>query len=462
MGKLFGTDGVRGIVDKDLTKELAYKIGASVARVLKKELNKDKLTFLIGSDTRESKDMLSNAVKEGVASEGCEIVDIGVLPTPGISYLTEDKGFDGSFIVSASHNPSEYNGIKVLDKDGCKLSEALEEACEEIILNDFRPSDEHIRGEIKEDSSFEEDYIKHLASTIDADISGIRILVDTANGAAYDTANKMFTMLGANFDIINNTPDGININKNAGSTHIKGLQEKVVEGKYDIGIAYDGDADRCILVDELGNEIDGDFIIAITGNELKKEGKLTNNTLVGTIMSNLGLIKYCKENDINFIPTKVGDKYVLDEMMKHNYIIGGEQSGHIIFKELANTGDGELTSLQILNIMAKTGKSLSELASIMRKYPQVLVNVKTTKEGKELYEKCEDIQELKKQYEEEIKDRGRIVLRPSGTENLIRVMMEGDNIEEITRICNEFADYISNRINNPSKDNPNTLKKTIE
>lgn len=462
MGKLFGTDGVRGIVNKDLTKELAYKIGASVARVLKKELNKDKLTFLIGSDTRESKDMLSSAVKEGVASEGCEIVDVGVLPTPGISFLTEDKNFDGSFIVSASHNPSEYNGIKVLDNKGCKLSEMLEEACEEIILNDFRPSDNHIRGEIKADSSMEEDYVKHLASTIDTDISGIRILVDTANGAAYDTANKLFTMLGANFDIINNTPDGININRNAGSTHIEGLKNKVVEGKYDIGIAYDGDADRCILVDELGNEIDGDYIIAITGNDLKKEGKLTNNTLVGTIMSNLGFIIFCRENDINFIPTKVGDKYVLDEMMKHNYIIGGEQSGHIIFKELANTGDGELTSLQILSIMAKNNKKLSELASIMKKYPQVLVNVNTTKEGKELYEKCEDIQEKKKYYEEELGSNGRIVLRPSGTENLIRVMLEGDDMEQITRICNELADYISKRINGTGNQNVNTLKKTIE
>ena len=462
MGILFGTDGVRGIVGKDLTKELAYKIGASVARILKKELNKDELKFLIGSDTRESKDMLSDAVKEGVSSEGCEIVDVGVLPTPGISYLTEDKGFDGSFIVSASHNPSEYNGIKVLDSKGCKLSESLEEACEEIILKNFRPSDNHVRGEIKLDSSMMDDYISHLAGTIDTDISDIKILVDTANGAAYDTANKMFTMLGANFDIINNTPDGININKNAGSTHIEGLKTKVVEGKYDIGIAYDGDADRCILVDELGNEIDGDFIIAIAGKALKDEGRLTNNTLVGTIMSNLGFIKFCKENDINFIPTKVGDKYVLDEMMKHNYIIGGEQSGHIIFKELANTGDGELTSLQILSIMAKTGKKLSELASIMKKYPQILVNVNTTKEGKELYAKCNDIEEKKKQYEEELNGNGRIVLRPSGTENLIRVMLEGDNMEQITRICNELAEYISIRINGTGNQNVNKLKKTIQ
>lgn len=452
MGQLFGTDGVRGIVNKDLTSDLAIKIGTAVSRVLKSNLNKNKLKFIIGSDTRESKDMFTNAISYGVTEEGCDMINVGVLPTPAIAYLVKLYGLDGAFIVSASHNPSEYNGIKVLDKEGFKLSDELELECEKIILNDFK-MDESIKekGTFANDPTAIEHYVNYLVSTVDEKFRNIKILIDTANGASYETANKVFSELGCNYTIINNNPDGKNINDNAGSTHIEGLQEKVVEGNYDIGIAYDGDADRCILVDEKGNVIDGDFIIAIVGNELKKEGKLTNNTVVGTIMSNMGLKKFCEEKDINFVDTKVGDKYVLREMLKEGYIIGGEQSGHIIFKELANTGDGELTSLQILNIMAKENKKLSELASIMRKYPQKMINVEVTKEGKESFEKSDEIKEVIKSYEDKLGDRGRVNVRPSGTENLIRVMFEGETQEEVDSLCQELASYIEKKLGSKKK-----------
>lgn len=452
MGQLFGTDGVRGIVNKDLTSDLAIKIGTAVSRVLKSNLNKNKLKFIIGSDTRESKDMFTNAISYGVTEEGCDMINVGVLPTPAIAYLVKLYGLDGAFIVSASHNPSEYNGIKVLDKEGFKLSDELELECEKIILNDFK-MDESIKekGTFVNDPTAIEHYVNYLVSTVDEKFRNIKILIDTANGASYETANKVFSELGCNYTIINNNPDGKNINDNAGSTHIEGLQEKVVEGNYDIGIAYDGDADRCILVDEKGNVIDGDFIIAIIGNELKKEGKLTNNTVVGTIMSNMGLKKFCEEKDINFVDTKVGDKYVLREMLKEGYIIGGEQSGHIIFKELANTGDGELTSLQILNIMAKENKKLSELASIMRKYPQKMINVEVTKEGKESFEKSDEIKEVIKSYEDKLGDRGRVNVRPSGTENLIRVMFEGETQEEVDSLCQELASYIEKKLGSKKK-----------
>ncbi len=447
MGKLFGTDGVRGIVNKDLTCDLALKIGASVVKTLKKELKKDKLVFLMGSDTRISKDMFTMALSSGVLSEGSSIINVGVLPTPAISYLVQKYHADGAFVISASHNPSEYNGIKVLDKDGIKLSDELENTCEEYILNDFKtnPNINECGSFINKEDAID-DYVDYLVSTIKNDISSIKIIIDTANGAASETADKVFKKLKANYKIINNKPDGLNINKEAGSTHIEGLKEKVISGKYDLGIAYDGDADRCILVDELGSIIDGDYILAIAGLELKKEKKLTNGTIVGTIMSNLGFIKFCEENDINFASTAVGDKYVLREMIQKNYILGGEQSGHIIFKELANTGDGELTSLQILNIMSKNKKKLSELASVMKKYPQVLINANVSKEGKEIFRQREDIQELINQYEQKMHGDGRIVVRPSGTENYIRVMLEGENIKQITKVCKELVAYIEKEL----------------
>ena len=446
MAKLFGTDGIRGIVKEDLNAILALKIGSSVARVLKNELKKDKLTLLIGGDTRISKDMLTSSVAAGVLSEGCDVISLDVLPTPAISYLVKEYNADGAFIISASHNPSKYNGIKVLDNNGFKLTEELEEKVEELIFNFELNNKVNDNGVIitKSDAIFL--YVNHLISTIDSDISNLKIIIDTANGAASKTAEVLFNKLNANFTLINNNPDGLNINENAGSTHIESLVELVKKGDYDIGIAYDGDADRCILVDDQGNVIDGDFIIAICGSLLKREDKLKNNALVGTIMSNLGLIKFCEENDIKFAATKVGDKYVLESMLNNNYILGGEQSGHIIFKEFANTGDGELTSLQVLNVMSKEGKKLSELANVMKKYPQVMINVNVSKDGKENYQTNENIKKKIAEVNEKLNGDGRVVVRPSGTENLIRVMLEGKDEEIIKSYCENLANYIENEL----------------
>lgn len=450
MGKLFGTDGIRGIVNDDLTASLAFKIGASVAKVLKQELKKDNLTFLVGTDTRISKDMFTASIISGVLSENCNIIDLGIMPTPAISYLTKELKKDGAFIISASHNPSKYNGIKVLDQNGYKLTEQMEGKIERQIINFEENNQINKCGKILKTKDPIELYIKHLLKTIDIndELKNKKILIDTANGASYKTAEQLFKKININYDIINNHPDGLNINENAGSTHIQNLQKLVKENNYDLGIAYDGDADRCIMVDEDGEEVDGDYIIAICGNHLKKQNKLTNNTLTGTVMSNLGLVKFCKEQNINFSKTKVGDKYVLEEMLKNNYPLGGEQSGHIIFKEYANTGDGELTSLQVLNVMAKENKSLKELKNIMKKYPQVTINVETTKQGKEKLNTNKNIQNKISELNQILNEDGRVLVRPSGTENLIRVMIEGKDKNQITQQCEELANYINQQLNN--------------
>ena len=449
MTKLFGTDGIRGITNKDLTSSLAYKIGGSVSKVLKEELNKHNLTFIIGTDTRISKDMLTDATSSGVLSFGCNIIDVGVLPTPAISYLTKKLNADGAFIISASHNPSQYNGIKVLDNNGYKLSSALEEKVEENILNFKENNTINECGIRTKEESKVELYINHLLSTINIkdELQNKKILIDTANGASYKTADKLFSKLNIDYTIVNNTPDGFNINKDAGSTHIDKLKELVLKEDYNLAIAYDGDADRCIMLDEDANEIDGDYILAICSNYLKENNMLKNNTIVGTVMSNLGLINYCKDHNINFVATKVGDKYVLENMIENDFILGGEQSGHIIFKEYANTGDGQLTSLQVLNVMAHTNKSLKELKNIMEKYPQVMINVEATKEQKELYKTNEKIKDEINNIENTLKEDGRVLVRPSGTENLIRVMIEGKDKDTINKYCKELASFIEKELN---------------
>ena len=445
MGKLFGTDGVRGIVGPELDIDLAMRIGASTARVMKKD---NGLTFLVGSDTRISKDVLKNALVAGVLSEKANIIDLGVIPTPAISYLIQKYHADGGFVISASHNPSEYNGIKVFNNEGFKLADEIEEKIEDVILNNFEINKAvNNCGTYTYAYNAKEDYIEFLANTVDADFSKLHIGVDAANGAAYETAKMLFNKLGIKYSIINDNPDGLNINDNAGSTHLDGLQKFVVENKFSCGVAFDGDADRCLLIDEFGNVIDGDYIMAIYGNYLKENNKLKNNALVGTVMSNLGFVKFCENNGINFVATKVGDRYVLENMLENDYIVGGEQSGHIIFKEIANTGDGELTAIQILNIMSKTGKTLSELANIMEKYPQVLKNVNVSREGKETYKENETINKFIKECEAKLNGEGRILVRASGTENLIRVMLEGKNIEEITNICDDIVELINKELN---------------
>lgn len=439
--KLFGTDGVRGLVNSELDSTLAMKVGASVAHILKKKLKKDKLTFLIGGDTRISYDMLKSGVISGFLSEGSNIIDTGIIPTPAISYLITKYKLDGGFVISASHNPVEYNGIKVFNNLGYKLDDEIENEIEDYLLNKFDINKNMNDVGIVEYKDLKDDYVNFLLSTINSRKIPFKVLIDVANGASFETADMLFSKLDINYKIINNNVNGYNINNNSGSTHMENLQKMVVKEKYDLGIAFDGDADRCLFVDDKGDIVDGDYVLAIVSKYLKLD------SVVGTIMSNLGLIKYCNENNINFISTKVGDRYVLEEMLKNKELIGGEQSGHIIFKKYLNTGDGELTALQILNIMTHEQKLLSELKSIMKKYPQVLVNLKVSKEVKDSFEDNLEIKKVIEEYENKLKENGRIVVRKSGTENLIRIMIEGDNLKNIEVYADSLKREIEELIN---------------
>lgn len=434
--RLFGTDGVRGIVNKDLDIFLATKIGVSAAYVLGK--NK-KIKVVIGRDTRISGEMLSFAVTSGLLSMGAEVIDLGIVPTPLVSYLIQKYNADMGVMISASHNPSEYNGIKLFNNLGMKLSDEIED---EIEANLNIMPDKEIGSYYIEENACT-DYIDHLKSTVSLK-GNLKIVVDCANGSASTTAPTLFKKLGFDPIIINNKYDGLNINYKCGSTHLEMLKEEVLKNKADLGIAYDGDADRCLLIDEDGNTIDGDTILAINSLYLKENYKLKNNTLVATVMSNLGLRNFCKKHDINFVSTKVGDRYVLENMIENDYILGGEQSGHIIFKNDANTGDGELTSIKTLEILENKNISLSELSKIITIYPQVLINVEVTKEIKENYKNDTNLNNLITSIEEELKDNGRVLIRPSGTENKIRIMLEGTNIEDITKKANIIKEAIEN------------------
>ncbi|MDO4376024.1 MAG: phosphoglucosamine mutase [bacterium] len=440
MGRLFGTDGARGIAGNELTANLAMKIGASAAYVLGE--NK-KIKVIVGMDTRYSGDMLACAVNSGLLSMGADVVFVGVVPTPAVSFLVTHLNADMGVMISASHNPAKYNGIKLFNNNGYKLADEIEEKIEHYILDEELPECMNI-GSYERNDDLKNKYIDFLYSLAN-DYNGLKVVVDCANGSASATAPTLFEKLNVNAEIIFNNPDGVNINDNCGSTHLESLISKVKETGADLGIAYDGDADRCLLVTDAGEVIDGDFILAICGKALKEQGKLNNNSIVGTVMSNLGLRKFCESENIDFVATKVGDRYVLEEMLDKDYVIGGEQSGHVIFKEYANTGDGELTSLMVLNILSEKKCKLSELASIMNKYPQVLVNVNVTKEGKETFNDDSEIKELVSKYEEELNGDGRILIRASGTENLIRVMIEGKNTEEISKMANGIADLINKK-----------------
>lgn len=441
MGKLFGTDGIRGIAGKDLTCELAMKLGEASSYVLGKTNN---VTVLIGRDTRISGQMLLSAISSGLMSRGAKVIDLGIVPTPAVSYLVQKYNATMGVMISASHNPSEYNGIKLFDNNGFKLPDDTEDEIEKYLLGEPIPYSDKI-GTYELCDTAVEDYTNYLVSTLDKIDSSLKIVVDCAYGSASTTAQVLFNKLGLNPVIINYEYDGYNINDNAGSTHLEGLIEKVKETKSDLGIAYDGDADRCLMVDSNGKVIDGDMIMALSALYLKKQNKLTNNTLVGTVMSNLGLSKFCNEYEINFEQTKVGDRYVLEKMLECNYIIGGEQSGHIIFKDYANTGDGQLTSIRVLNIISKEKKSLSELSKVMVKYPQVLVNVKVTEEGKEQYKTDSYLNNVIEEIESELNEDGRVLIRASGTEALIRVMIEGKNQDDITLKANKIADIIKEK-----------------
>ncbi len=445
MGKLFGTDGIRGVVGTELSCELAMKVGKAAAYVLAKH-GKSKPNIIIGRDTRISGQMLEAALVAGICSVGADCLLAEVVPTPAISLLTKKYKCDAGIMISASHNPAEFNGIKIFNGEGLKLSDELELEIEEFIFN-F--DDKIIFDNNKEiGRSFfcknaVADYVDYVCKTIEcSDLSGIKVIVDCANGSASTTAASIFKKLRVNADFINDAPDGFNINENCGSTHIDRLASYVRKGNYDVGVAFDGDADRCLAVDEDGNIIDGDQLIAIFAKHMKNNKCLAGDTVVVTVMSNLGFFHFAKENNINLEVTKVGDRYVLEKMLTNGHKIGGEQSGHIIFKDFANTGDGQLTAVQLLNCIKNSGKSFSELASVMSKFPQVLVNVKANSEQKEIYLNSSEIEEYIQKKKQLLGEDGRILVRCSGTEPIIRVMIEGKNKNLIKEMSNEIAEKI--------------------
>lgn len=449
MGRLFGTDGVRGIANKDLTNELAMKIGAAAAAVLLKEAKSAKPTVLIGKDTRASGDMLEAALTAGLCSVGCNVLSIGVVPTPAVAYLVGKYECEAGIMISASHNPCEYNGIKIFQKSGYKLDDSIEDEIERIILGEEDMPEAKIGGEVGNrlySKTAVKDYIEHVVSTTDVRFDGMSIALDCANGSASVCAKEIFTSLGAKCLMLSDTPDGVNINENCGSTHPEELMKFVKDAGLDLGLAFDGDADRMLAVDENGELVDGDKVIAICANRMKQEGRLKNNTAVVTVMSNMGFFKFCDEYDINCARTAVGDRYVLERMLKDDYNIGGEQSGHVIFLDYATTGDGELSGVQLVETVVKSGKKLSELAGIMTVYPQVLINVKVSAEGKQKYNNDEYIIAATQKAEMELMGDGRVLVRVSGTEPLVRVMLEGKDIDHITKLGNDIADVVRERL----------------
>ena len=448
MGRLFGTDGVRGIANTELSCSRAFEIGRAAATVLTEGCRR-RPVFVVGGDTRASTGMLAAAVSSGLCSVGADVIDLGVVPTPAVAYLIGKLKADAGIMITASHNPYEYNGIKVFGGDGRKLPDLLEDRVEAIVLDGEyevpSPTANGV-GRITRNEGAVRSYIEHIKGSVMYSLDGLNIAVDCSNGAASKTAEELFTSLGAAVHVIANAPDGVNVNENCGSTHMENLARAVREGGYDCGVAFDGDADRCLCVDELGEVVDGDKIMAICSLDLKKRGKLNKNTVVGTVMTNLGFVKFCEENGIRFIATKVGDRFVLEEMLLEDYSFGGEQSGHIIFKDFATTGDGQLTAVQLLSLMRRTGERLSALASVMKSYPQAARGIRVAKEGKLMFYTDREINDAIADAKRELGESGRIVVRPSGTEPLIRIMVEGEDEEQIDGIAQRVADIIEDRI----------------
>lgn len=449
MGKLFGTDGIRGVVGENLTADLAFRTGQAISSVLEEETGRRPLV-VIGKDTRISSDMLESALMAGICDLGGDVMPVGTIPTPAVAYLTMQEKADAGIVISASHNPYEHNGIKVFSGQGYKLSDALEERIEAKILSDA-PMKHRTRERIGRRHhgmrQMKRDYIDFVASTIESDLSGLKILCDCANGAASATAPELFGRFKAHTDFIHTQPDGVNINSRCGSTHLEDLSAQVVSGGYDIGVAFDGDADRCLLVDETGGVIDGDKVLAVCAQDMKRRGKLRGNTLVATVMSNLGLHEFCRNSGIDLICTDVGDRNVLEKMLEKDFRIGGEQSGHTIFTDVETTGDGEVTALQFLQVLARSGKSASELASVCAVYPQVLVNVAVPHSGgvKEKIMASAELAAAVKREEEALGETGRVLVRPSGTEALIRVMVEAKSTNTAQEVADRLADFIKSQ-----------------
>ena len=444
MGRMFGTDGIRGIANVELTAELAFKVGQCGAYVLTKNTD-HRPRVLIGKDTRKSGDMLEAALTAGMCSVGVKVIPLGVIPTPAVAYLTRLYKADAGVVISASHNPCEYNGIKFFNSDGYKLSDSVEDEIEAYIKEDKKIGDLPTHGKVgyvSANHNAVEDYVNFACSTIDCDLRGMKIAIDCANGATYQTAFKALNKLGANVEAIHNTPDGVNINAKCGSTHMESLQSYVTSIGADIGLAFDGDADRMLAVDENGKIIDGDQIMAVCAKYMLDNNKLKKNTLVATVMSNLGLFIAGEKLGINIPRTKVGDRYVLEEMLDKGYSIGGEQSGHIIFLDHNTTGDGLVSALQFLSVLKKTGQKASEAAAIVEVLPQVLVNAVVKPENKDKYMEVEEIAEACKKVEDKFAGEGRVLIRPSGTEPLVRVMIEGKDKDVLQAEAEKLASLI--------------------
>ena len=445
MGKLFGTDGIRGVANETLDCRLAYRVGQAAAISLTKKPGV-KPSVVIGKDTRISSDMLESALIAGLTASGCNIVRLGVIPTPGVAYLTVKLHADAGVVISASHNPFEHNGIKMFSSEGFKLSDALEEEIESLILQEgeLPVKTGAALGQVMDGAFMAEQYLDHLASTI-GPLPRMRVLIDCANGAASATARKLFSRFALNVDYINDTPNGVNINNHCGSTHLEMLSEKVCEGGYALGLAFDGDADRCLAVDENGGLIDGDQIMAICADTLTQQGKLTGSGFVATVMSNLGLHKYCEAHGLKLLCAAVGDRNVLEMMQREGMALGGEQSGHIIFLEHMTTGDGQLAALQLLSILAQSGKKASELASAVTRYPQVLLNVRVggNDEKKAIMESPLLGEEIQKA-ESALGGSGRVLVRASGTEPLIRVMVEAGSEQTARETAESLVHAVEN------------------
>ena len=448
MGKLFGTDGIRDVANETLDCRLAYRVGQAAAISLTKKPGV-KPSVVIGKDTRISSDMLEGALIAGLTASGCNVVRLGVIPTPGVAYLTVKLHADAGVVISASHNPFEHNGIKMFSGEGFKLSDALEEEIESLILREgeLPVKTGAALGQVMDGAFTADQYLNHLASTV-GQLPRMRVLIDCANGAASATARKLFSRFALNVDYINDTPNGVNINNHCGSTHIEMLAEKVREGGYALGLAFDGDADRCLAVDENGGLIDGDQIMAICADTLTKQGKLTGSGFVATVMSNIGLHKYCAEHGLRLLCASVGDRNVLEMMQREGMALGGEQSGHIIFLEHMTTGDGQLAALQLLSILAQSGRRASELASAVTRYPQVLLNVHVGgNDEKKAIMESPLLGEAIRKAEAGLGGNGRVLVRASGTEPLIRVMVEAGS-EQTAR---ETAETLVHAVENLQK-----------
>jgi phosphoglucosamine mutase len=453
MARLFGTDGVRGIPGKDLTCELTMHIGRGTAAVLTRLTEGHRPRILIGKDTRVSGDMLESALAAGLCSVGADVELLDVVPTPAVAYLVRKYQAEAGIMISASHNPMEFNGIKIFQGDGYKLPDEVEDEIEAYVKNDAETS--HLAwgaevGRVTRRDTAVQDYADYLFKNIDADLTGLNVLFDCANGASARVAQMLFPRLGCKCSFIGTAQDGVSVNDNCGSTHLEAMEKTVREGGYDCGFAFDGDADRCLACDEKGQELDGDKIIALVAGDMKERGRLDGNTAVVTVMSNLGFIKYMESQHIDVVRTAVGDRYVLEEMRARGYAIGGEQSGHVILLHHATTGDGELTAGKVMKMLARkrreSGLSMSELNAVYTKFPQVLVNLAATAEQKAAYKDDEYIAGYIESQQQNLMGTGRVLVRVSGTEPKIRVMVEGEDMEAIRQSAARIADMIRQRV----------------